>query len=445
MSTAPLSGAIDAAAPPADEAHKPVSRGRATYTLLILTLIGAFNYLDRALLGLLAPLIRKDIIISDTMYGWISGFAFVLFYALLGIPIAALADRISRRNVIAVGFTVWTVMTVVTGAVTGALQLAVTRFLIGAGEACFSAPSNTMINDLFSQRTRRRALSVFFAASSGISTIAFMPLAGIASARYGWRGTFVIAGVAGLVLIGLFMLTVKEPRHREAAKASGTAGGRFFDFSFFRLPFVLLMCSSALNGAHLNAALAWSSIFLNRVHGLSVREIAMVVGPFRGVLSTIGILVGGYLTDRLSRNDPRWRLWLPAAACFLVTPSAVLFLFGEQRWVWMTGIGLDSILLLTHVAPVYALAMEVAGPQRRALALSVLMLASMLVGSGMGPLLVGYLNDHVVKDMGAEGIRYSLMVAALFPGISAAMLVGAGWFLDRERRAAARSPRARLD
>ena len=432
-------GAAVAAGPaPLDEGPPTVSRARATYTLLILILIGAFNYLDRALLGLMAPLIRKDIIISDTMYGWISGFAFVLFYALLGIPIAALADRISRRNVIAVGFTLWTVMTIVTGAVTGALQLAVTRFLIGAGEACFSAPSNTMINDLFSQRTRRRALSVFFAASSGVSAIAFMPLAGISSARYGWRATFMLAGIAGLVMIALFMLTVKEPKHRElSVKPKDAFTGRFFDFGFFRLPFILLMCSSALNGAHLNATLAWSSIFLNRVHGLSVQEIAMVVGPFRGVLSTVGILAGGYLTDRLTRRDPRWRLWVPAAACFLVTPSAVLFLFGEERWVWMTGLGLDSLLLLTHVAPVYALAMEVAGPKRRALALSVLMLASMLVGSGMGPLLVGYLNDHAVKAIGPEGIRYSLMVAAIFPGMSALMLVGAGYFLERERRTAA--------
>ena len=100
----------------------------------------------------------------------------------------------------------------------------------------------------------------------------------------------------------------------------------------------------------------------------------------------------------------------------------------------MAGYGLDSLLLLAHVAPVYALAMEVAGPKRRALALSVLMLASMLVGSGMGPLMVGYLNDHM-KSLGPEAIRYSLMVAALFPGLSAAMLVGAGYFLQRDRAA----------
>jgi MFS family permease len=400
----------------------------------MLILIGAFNYLDRTLLGLLAPLIRKDIIISDTTYGLISGFAFVLFYALLGVPIAALADRISRRNVIAVGFTLWTVMTMVTGMVTGALQLAVTRFLIGAGEACFSAPSNTMINDLFGARTRRRALSVFFAASSGISAIAFVPLVGLASAAYGWRATFVGAGLAGLLLVALFMLTVKEPAHREQPASASAPKGAFLDFGFVTIPFVLLVCSSALNGAHLNASLAWSTIFLNRVHGLDVKEIATTLVPFRGVFSTVGILLGGYLTDRLSRVDARWRLWLPALACFLVTPSAVLLLFGESRWVWMAGYGLDSLLLLAHVAPVYALAMEVAGPKRRALALSVLMLASMLVGSGMGPLMVGYLNDHM-KGLGPDAIRYSLMVAALFPGLSAAMLVAAGYFLQRDRAA----------
>jgi predicted MFS family arabinose efflux permease len=297
-----------------------------------------------------------------------------------------------------------------------------------------------MINDLFGARMRRRALSIFFAASSGISTIAFVPLVGLASAAYGWRATFVGAGFAGLILVALFMLTVKEPRHREQPAAHAPAReGAFFDFGFITIPFVLLVCSSALNGAHLNASLAWSTIFLNRVHGLDVKEIATTVVPFRGVLSTVGILLGGYLTDRLSRVDARWRLWLPALACFLVTPSAVLFLFGESRWVWMAGLGFDSLLLLTHVAPVYALAMEVAGPKRRALALSVLMLASMLVGSGMGPLLVGYLNDHM-KGLGPEAIRYSLMVAAIFPGVSAAMLIGAGYFIDKERHRTALAP-----
>jgi MFS family permease len=401
--------------------------------------VSAFNYFDRALLGLMAPLIRRDILISDTTYGWISGFAFVLFYALLGIPIAALADRVSRRNVIAVGFTLWTLMTMLTGFVSSAMQLAVTRFLVGAGEACASAPSNAMINDMFRKETRGRALSLFFAVSSSISSIVFVPMAGLVSADHGWRTVFIGSGLIGLVVAGLFALTVTEPT-RTAAPAVGSTrpGGKraFFDFGFIGLPFILLVCSSALNGAHLNAAGAWSSIFLNRVHGLEVREIAVTLGPFRGVLSGFGILLGGYLVDRLTRVDPSWRLWMPALACFLVTPASFLFLLGEQRWVWMTGFGLDSLLLLMHVAPVYALAMDIAGPQRKALALSILMLSSSLVGSGLGPLMVGFMNDRMLADLGPEAIRYSLLIAGFFPALSAVMLVGSGYLIERGRRLA---------
>jgi len=409
---------------------------RSIYVLGVIILVGAFNYFDRYILGLMAPLIRADIEISDTVYGLISGFAFVLFYSLVGVPIGALSDKISRRNVISAGFVVWTVMTMLTGMVTTAVQLTVTRFLVGAGEACGSAPANAMVNDMFNQRTRGRALSIYFALSSGLSSIVLIPLAGIVSAIYGWRTTFVVAGLMGLVVAAIFFFTVTEPPRRAVAanKDEAPRSGRFLDLSFIKLPFALLMCSSALAGANLNAGMSWNAIFLNRVHGLTVTEITVALGPFRGIFSIAGVLLGGFLIDRLIRGDRRWRLWLPAISIFLIFPSQLLFLLGESRWIWMTGIGLDSIVHLMHVAPVYALAMELAGPQRRALGLSILMLCSMLVGSGLGPLLVGYLNDQLLADMGNQAIRASLVIVAAFPALASLMLLSASYVLQRDRK-----------
>ncbi|HWW64913.1 MAG TPA: MFS transporter [Sphingomonadaceae bacterium] len=419
----------------------PFSKARTGYTLFILILIAAFNYFDRGLLGLLAPLIRIDVHISDTVYGLISGFAFVLFYALLGVPMAALADRVSRRVVITVGFAAWSLMTMFTGFVTNAFELAATRFLMGAGEACGTAPSNAMINDMFSRRTRARALSVYFAAGTSISSIIFYPIAGWIGQSYGWRTTFIVSGLVGLSLAGILALTVKEPPRRRfetaAEKSARNDSAKFLDFSFVRLPFVLLACSSALVGAHLNATSAWSAIFLTRVHGLGIGEIAVALGPFRGVLTAVGVLMAGFLTDQLGKGDARWRLWLPALCCLAVTPSQVLFLLGEPRWAWMAGIGLESLFLLAHTAPVYAVAMEIAGPQRRALAVSILLLSASLIGTSLGPLLVGYLNDYVLQGFGAQSVRYSLLVVATFPAGSALMLFGAAHFLHREHGRAA--------
>ena len=412
-----------------EDADKITSRK--IYVLALLMLISAFNYFDRSLLGLLAPMIRADIHITDIEYGLISGFAFVLFYALMGVPIAAYSDRTSARKVISIGFTVWSFMTLLTGAVTNAWQLAATRFLMGAGEACAVAPSNAMITSMFGARWRTRALAIFVASSS-ISSIVFFPLGGLLGARYGWRMVFVIAGLAGLAVAVLFALTVKDPPRPARADQAGEAQGTLFDFSFVRGPFLLILCSSAMAGAHLYAGLAWTAIFLDRVHGLGVAEISVVLGPYRGVLSAFGVLMAGYLTDRLSRRNVKWRIWLPALTCLILFPAQVMFLAGESRWVWMLGLGLEAVFMLGHAAPIYSVAMLIAGPRRRAVAVSLMLLSSSLVGTSLGPLLVGYLNDRVFASIGPDAIRYSMLVIAVFPAGSALMLTLAGRLLDPE-------------
>src|SRR5688572_12636921 len=147
------------------------------YSLGFLTLISAFNYLDRALLGLALPSIKAEMAVSDTALGLVSGLAFLLFYSLLGVPIAWLADRWNRRNIIAIGFAFWSLMTLLTGWVANIWQLALARFLMGAGEACGLAPSNSMISDLFRRERRPLALSIFGAAAS-IAFILFFPIVG---------------------------------------------------------------------------------------------------------------------------------------------------------------------------------------------------------------------------------------------------------------------------
>ncbi len=166
------------------------------YSLGFLTLISAFNYLDRSLLGLALPAIKAEMGVSDTALGLVSGLAFVLFYSLLGVPIAWLADRWNRRNIIAIGFAFWSLMTLLTGWVASIWQLAAARFLMGTGEACGLAPSNSMISDLFRKERRALALSIFGTGSS-IAFVAFYPLLGKIGEIYGWRQMFVAAGVPG--------------------------------------------------------------------------------------------------------------------------------------------------------------------------------------------------------------------------------------------------------
>jgi MFS family permease len=404
-----------------------VSRAYAGYALAFLTLISAFNYLDRAVLGLALPLIKPELHVSDTVLGLVSGLAFALFYTLLGIPIAALADRWNRRNIIAVGFAFWSLMTALTGFVTNIWQLALARFLMGSGEACGIAPSNSLLADLFREQRRPLALAVFGTATS-IASIVFFPLLGWVGQHAGWRAMFIACGAPGLLLALVFRASVREPA-RGALEQTPRAQDVYsiwsaLGFLLGARSFWLMLLAAMFMGAVVYAGSTWNASFLVRVHHLPLSQVAGSIGPIQGIASAVGILLGGSLTDLLSRRDERWRLWLPGLACLLAAPAEVLFLLGQTRAAWMGGLALTSLFAIAHQAPLFAAAMSVARVRMRAVAIALLVLSSGLLGQIVGPLLVGVLNDHLYAALGSVSIRYSLLLVA---GCAAAAGLSLWW------------------
>jgi MFS family permease len=394
-------------------ASQPVTRGTALFTLGFLTLISTFNYLDRSLLGLALPLIKAEMQVSDTTLGLVTGFAFVLFYSTLGVPIAWAADRYSRRNIIAAGFALWSLMTALSGFAANIWHIAVTRLVMGAGEAAGPAPSNAMISDLFTPERRPLALSVYWLAFP-IGSLTIFPILGWVAQEHGWRMMFIVAGIPGVVLALLFLLLVREPPRggTEVGGAAPDKAGMFEAVLYLlRSPSYLLMggCAACM-GANLYAASTWSAIFLSRVHHMSVAEIAGTTGPIRGVVSAICIFGGGLLIDRLGRHNVNWRLYVPAVACLLAAPAEMLFLLGTSDLAWMIGFGLSSGFVLVHQAPVFALGMSVAPTRMRAMASALFLFCSAMIGQALGPLLVGWLNDTLAPTYGEEAIRYSLLI-----------------------------------
>ncbi|MDB5688588.1 MAG: major facilitator superfamily protein [Sphingomonas bacterium] len=384
------------------------------YFLGFLTLISMFNYMDRSLLGLVLPLIKEDLQLSDTALGLISGLAFVLFYSTLGIPIASLADRSNRRNIVAIGFAAWSLMTAVSGSVVNGWQMAVARFLMGAGEAAGLAPSQSMIADRFSTSRRPLALSIFTAAFA-LDALIFLPLAAWGADTLGWRTVFHISGGIGVALALIFFLTVKEPVRGAADR--GASQERVPMLAALRIlsrsrAYVLLMVGVSFTGGALYASGTWTTTFLTRVHGLSITEVGAVVGPARGVLGLIGILGAGYLANSLGKRDPRWRLWVPALSCLLFVPGQIMMLLSDTRWVWIAGLGITGLFTTAYQGPVYAAIVTLAAPRMRAVAISVLVLFTGLAGQVCGPLIVGVLNDALNATLGDQAIRYSLLVVA---------------------------------
>jgi MFS family permease len=407
--------------------------------LAILTLISSLNYLDRSLLGLAMPAIQAEMTMSDTMLGIVSGVVFVLFYSTLGVPMAWLADRWNRRNIIAIGLAFWSLMTFATGWVTNLWQLAVTRFLMGAGEACGLAPSNSMLGDLFGKASRPLALAIFGTASS-IAFAVFYPLMGLVCDTFGWRAMFFSAGLPGVVLALIFVRAVREPVRGAAEESQArvidepVSFGRTLATLLQSRAYLLLLAGAAFMGAVVYATSIWSPTFLMRVHHLTTAEAASSIGPMRGVIGGFGVLLGGVLTDLLGRRDERWRLRVPAIACLLTAPAEALFLLGGASSTWAPGFGLASFLTLLHQAPIFAAVISVTPVRMRALAISLLVLSSGLVGQALGPLFIGVMSDHLNPQFGVQAIRYALLSLPVCAALAGLCFWGAGRVASREPR-----------
>lgn len=417
----------------------------AMYGLGFLTIVSAFNYLDRSLLGLALPAIKAEMHVSDTMLGLVSGLAFLLFYSILGVPIAWAADRYNRRNIIAFGFAFWSLMTMATGWVANVWQLALTRFLMGAGEACGIAPSNSIISDLFRAERRPLAFSIFGTAVS-ISSILFFPVMGWVGYAYGWRAMFVVAGIPGIILALVFALTVKEPeRGASEAKRIEKAAREGFRTSIAFLAksraYIFIVLGATMMGLNVFAASVWTPTFLTRVHGLTLIEVAGTTGPIRGIFGVAGVLLGGLLIDRMGRRAAHWRMTIPAVACLLAAPAELVFLLADNHALWLSGYAASAFLLLIHQGPIFAAVMSVARLRMRAVATSILLFCAALVGQALGPLVVGYLNDVLHPQLGDIAVRYSMLVIVVTALAGGIMFLLAGRYIEADsKRALAEVP-----
>lgn len=410
------------------------------YGLGFLTLVSAFNYLDRSLLGLALPAIKTEMHVSDTALGLVSGLAFLLFYSILGVPIAWAADRYNRRNIIAIGFAFWSLMTMVTGWVTNIWQLAIARFLMGAGEACGIAPSNSIISDLFRAERRPLAFSIFGTAVS-ISSILFIPIMGWVGHVYGWRAMFVVAGLPGILLAAIFFLTVKEPTRgaSEARRMERVARESFrasLAFLARQRAYICIVVGATLMGLNVFAAGVWTPTFLVRVHGLTLIEVAGVTGPIRGIFGVAGVLMGGLLIDRLSRRAAHWRMTIPAVACLLAAPAELIFLIADNHAVWLSAYAASAFLLLVHQGPIFAAIVSVARLRMRAVATSILLFSAALIGQALGPLIVGYLNDLLSPQLGEVAVRYSMLVIVITAIAAGIMFLLAGRYIEEDTKRA---------
>jgi MFS family permease len=393
-----------------------VSPAYARYALGLLFVVYVFNFIDRQILSILLEPIKEDLGVSDTAMGFLTGIAFALFYTIAGLPIARLADRHSRRTIIALGLAVWSAMTAASGLATTFTQLALARIGVGIGEAACTPPAHSLLADYFPPERRATPLAIY-AMGIHVGILFGFLVGGWMNEAFGWRQAFYVVGLPGLVLAVIVRLTLREPvrgAQEGHVAAAPTVSSRDAAREIWSLRSLRHMAIGA--GLHSFAGYglaAWGPAFMARVHHMGSAEIGMWLGLITGFAGMAGAILGGTLVDRLARRDGRWALWIPAIASTLEVPLLLAFFLVSSQNVALV-IAVPGILAgAMWLGPIFAATQNLVRPAMRAFTSALMLFVVNLIGLGLGPQAVGVLNDVLAPTFGHEAVRYSLCLIGL--------------------------------
>ena len=394
------------------------------WTLLVVYI---FNFLDRQIVTILAEPIKRDLGLSDTQLGLMTGLAFALFYAVLGIPIARYADRpqSNRVGLIAGSLVLWSAMTAVCGLAQNFVQLLLARVGVGVGEAGCTPAAHSLISDMVPV-TRRASAIAFYGLGIPIGSLLGMIIGGFLADTIGWRRAFMVVGVPGLVLAAFVWFALRDPRFGSIAAALRATTPPVAKMStraalaeiFGSRGFLLITLAGGFVAFLGYGKGVWAVIFFIRTHGLSPGQTGLALGIVLGLAGLVGTWTGGWLADRFGRINKRHMLTGPAIGMTIAAP--IMFLgYSAADWrVALALLVLPTFLNSLYYGPTYALAQQLVHPQARATATAVMMFAQNLIGLGLGPLAFGMMSDYFRPMAGAESVRWVLFGAAwlgLFP------------------------------
>lgn len=403
------------------------TRAYAWYVIGILMLVAADSMLDRQLPALLVKPIREAFAISDTQFGLLQGFGFVIFYSIMGVPLARLVDHHNRPRLIAGGIGIWSVFTVLSGLAASYWQLFFARMGVGVGEACLMPAAYSLIADYFPPNQRARALGAYYVAimigvgvslSAGGLLLNLLPKGGVLLPLVGrlppWKMTFLFAGAPGLILV-LLLPTVKEPVRHELGLTKGDGEGRLSEFvAHIRAnstSFMALVACYTFNLAISHANAAWAPTLYQRRFGIPAGDIGIILGIVMTVGGCFGALVGGIVSDGWVAKGIRagrfrvtligWALVIPAIAWPLIKNPLLSYVF----------LGVANVAGTLIAASTPATIQDIVPNRMRGQAVAICVLISGVFGIGAGPLGVGFLTDYLFGSNG--DLPYSLVVFEL--------------------------------
>jgi predicted MFS family arabinose efflux permease len=374
---------------------------RAGFALAVLFGINLLNFFDRQLPGALGEPIRKEFGLSDTTLGLL-GTIFTLIYAAVGVPIGRLTDRWIRTRLISIGVITWSVLTAGSGLAWNYASLFVTRLGVGIGEATCAPASQSLIGDLFPPRSRARAMAVFMLGLPIGLALAYF-LSGIIGEALGWRAAFLLACIPGLVM-GALILLVPEPMRGAADPGLASVHVEETASAPYRAVLSIptmwwIIASGALHNFNMYAINAFQTPFLQRYHEMGLRDANNVSALVLGAVGIVGLLAGGWASDRLSAWRASGRLLLSAGTMAIAAPC-VYFALGQPKGEltsFMILMGFGITMIFVYYATVYAAIQDVVAPRLRGTAVALYFFAMYVLGASLGPLATGMLSDHFAR------------------------------------------------
>lgn len=380
----------------------------AAVTLGMLLLVYSFNFIDRQIIGILAPAIKVDLHLTDAQLGALGGLAFALLYSTIAIPLAWIADRTSRTWVITISLAVWSAFTAACGWATSFGQLFAARIGVGVGEAGGVAPSYAVIADSFPVDRRARALAIY---SLGIplGSAAGVLLGGQIATSVDWRTAFIAVGLAGLVLAPIFRLVVREPARSAIVEPDRVPVARVFGILAHKKSFWLLAFGASISSMLGYGLAFWLPSMMKRSFGLDLIGISWFIGGLLLIGGVAGMLLGGVLGDRLGHADRAAYARVPAIAFAAAVPLFVLGVLAHSVTAAFLLILIPQALIYIWLGPVITAVQHLVPHHMRATASASFLLINNLIGLGAGSTLLGLVSDHLTPIFGAEALRYSML------------------------------------
>jgi MFS family permease len=415
--------------------NNTTSKNYRTFAIILLTIVYGFNFIDRQIVGILAPFIQKDLGLTNTELGLLIGLAFAIFYTLVAIPIAWLADRYSRVNILSMALATWSGFTALTGLATNFMQIGIARMGVGIGEAGGSPPSHSIISDMYPKEERASALGIY---SMGIplgimaAYFATAMLMGASGEEVNWRRIFIFLGITGVVLAAIVKLTLREPSRgaMEFNDQTKIEKPPFMESlkTLLKIPAWWAMCLGIAFGSFVSyATSAFHTKYLVALDpSYDFKTLVIILGVMNGTTYAGGAFFGARLADKWGKKDIRAYGWLPAISIALCLP------IGMGAW-WSSSIEMNLVFstlfllfLGVYLGPSFAIAQTLAPISMRAMSTALFFFILNMIALGGGPTFAGWLIDVFKENYGeVESIRYAMTVTSVLfiPSLISFMVV----------------------